>query len=98
MLDHLLAAPEPSAPVAVVLNEKGAWEYVDAELEAASAGQKFLMRMGTQHAAVKAKLRDFRTALPANASGSRRRWNRPALAAAASRSQPPTQPAAQSSR
>ena len=64
VLDHLLAAPEPSAPVAVVLNDKGAWEYVDAELEAASAGQKFLMRMGAQHeTAVKAKLREFRAAL-----------------------------------
>ncbi|MBI2399227.1 MAG: DUF3014 domain-containing protein [Xanthomonadales bacterium] len=64
VLDHLIAAPEPPAPVAVALNDKGTWEYVDGELEAASAGQKFLMRMGTQHeAAVKAKLREFRTAL-----------------------------------
>ena len=64
VLDHLLAAPEPSAPVAVALNDKGAWEYVDAEIEAASSGQKFLVRMGTQHeAAVKAKLREFRAAL-----------------------------------
>jgi len=66
VLDHLIAAPEPAAPVAVVLNDKGSWVYVDAPLESASAGQKFLIRLGPKHeAAVKAKLRELRSALSA---------------------------------
>lgn len=66
VLDHLLAAPEPAPPVAVTLDDKGRWIYVDGALESASAGQKFLMRLGPKHeAAVKAKLREFRTALAA---------------------------------
>lgn len=66
VLDHLLAAPEPTPPVAVQLNDKGSYVYVDAELESASAGQKFLMRLGPAHeTAVKAKLREFRAALAA---------------------------------
>ena len=64
VLDHLLAAPEPVAPVAVTMDDKGQWIYADAGLESASAGQKFLMRLGAKHeAAVKAKLREFRAAL-----------------------------------
>lgn len=66
VLDHLLAAPEPAAPVAVVPDDKGNWIYVDADLENASAGQKFLMRLGAKHeTAVKAKLREVRMALAA---------------------------------
>lgn len=64
VLDHLLAAPEPGAPVSVTMDDKGNWVYAEAALESASAGQKFLMRLGPKHeAAVKAKLREFRTAL-----------------------------------
>ena len=64
VLDHLLAAPEPVPPLTVALNDKGHWIYADADLESASAGQKFLMRLGPKHeAAVKAKLREFRDAL-----------------------------------
>jgi len=64
VLDHLLAAPEPAPPVTVALDDKGNWVYVDDRLESASAGQKFLMRLGPKHeAAVKARLREFRTAL-----------------------------------
>jgi hypothetical protein len=64
VIDHLLAAPEPAVGMAVRLNDKGNYAYVAAELEGASAGQKFLMRMGPAHeAAVKAKLREFRAAL-----------------------------------
>ena len=48
----------------VALDDKGNWVYVDDRLESASAGQKFLMRLGPKHeAAVKARLREFRTAL-----------------------------------
>mgnify|MGYP000320052575 CR=1 FL=1 len=64
VLDHLIAAPEPTAPVTVALDDKGNWIYTDTALESASAGQKFLMRLGPQHeTAVKAKLRDIRSAL-----------------------------------
>jgi len=64
VLDHLLAAPEPTAPVTVALDDKGNWIYTDTALESASAGQKFLMRLGPQHeTAAKAKLRDIRSAL-----------------------------------
>jgi Protein of unknown function (DUF3014) len=63
VIDHLLAAPEPSAPLHVVLGDKG-YEYVDADLEAASAGHKFLLRIGPSHsAAVKTRLRVLREAL-----------------------------------
>ncbi len=37
------------------------WEYADPELEARSAGQKLLLRMGNENAAiVRAKLRELR--------------------------------------
>jgi phosphoglycolate phosphatase-like HAD superfamily hydrolase len=63
VIDHLLSAPEPAPPVAVILTDKG-YAYADANLEAASAGEKFMMRIGPAHAAaVKAKLRELRVAL-----------------------------------
>ena len=59
-----LLPERPTAPIVVALNDKGSWAYVDAPLESASAGQKFLMRLGPQHeTAAKAKLRDIRSAL-----------------------------------
>lgn len=67
VIDHLLAAPEPAPPVAVILTDKG-YAYADTNLEAASAGEKFMMRIGPAHAvAVKAKLRELRVALTAPA-------------------------------
>lgn len=64
VLDHLVAAPEPTPPVAVRLDDKGNYVYIDEGLEAASAGQKFLMRLGlAQESAVKTKLREFRAAV-----------------------------------
>ena len=63
VIDHLLAAPEPAPPVAVFLTDKG-YAYVDPSLEAASAGEKFMLRIGPAHAAaVKVKLRELRVAL-----------------------------------
>lgn len=74
VIDHLLAAPEPEAPVAL-LRPKVLYLYADPELEARSAGQKILMRMGPGNAGrVKAKLREIRagiTAPPTAATGSR---------------------------
>lgn len=63
VIDHLLTAPEPEAPVKLV-QRKVLYEYADPELEARSAGHKILMRMGTENAArAKAKLRELRGAL-----------------------------------
>lgn len=60
VIDHLLAAPEVPAPVKLV-RPKVFYLFVDPELEARSAGQKILMRIGNENAArIKAKLRDIR--------------------------------------
>lgn len=60
VIDHLLDAPEIKAPVALV-RPKVFYLYSDPELEARSAGQKILMRMGAENAErIKAKLRDIR--------------------------------------
>ena len=60
VIDHLLHAPEVSAPIKLV-QPKVFYEYADADLESRSAGQKLLIRMGPANArALKAKLREFR--------------------------------------
>lgn len=63
VIDHLLATPEVTGPIA--LQRPGVlYEFADPKLEALSAGQKVLIRMGAQNAAVvKAKLRELRAAL-----------------------------------
>ena len=71
VIDHLLQTPEPPAGPKVTLTEvKGpikparpwvAYEFADPNLEARSAGQKMLLRMGSANAQrLKAKLREFR--------------------------------------
>jgi hypothetical protein len=71
VIDQLLATPELTGPVKLVLTEvKGSvptvrpwvrYEYADAALEARPAGQKMMMRMGTENARVlKSKLQEFR--------------------------------------
>ncbi len=63
VIDHLLAAPVLKDPVAL-LRPKVFYLYADPELEARSAGQKMLMRMGAENAGrVKAKLREIRAAI-----------------------------------
>ena len=63
VIDHLLAAPDVPAPIALV-QPKVLYEFADPSLESRSAGQKILMRMGpVNEARVKAKLRDVRRAL-----------------------------------
>lgn len=63
VIDHLLAAPEPERPVRLVKPE-AFYEFEDPELEALSAGQKALIRMGPSNAArVRAKLSEIRAAL-----------------------------------
>jgi hypothetical protein len=63
VIDHLLQTPELQDPIALV--QPGVmFEYADPEIEARSAGQKMLIRMGASNAKkVKQKLRELRTEL-----------------------------------
>jgi hypothetical protein len=66
VIDHLLATPSVKQPIALV-QPKVLYQYADPELEALSAGQKAMLRIGPENAAVvKAKLREirFRVELP----------------------------------
>jgi hypothetical protein len=59
-IDDLLAAPDPAGPVQLV-RSKVLYEFSDPQLEERSAGQKVMIRIGPQNAAViKAKLREIR--------------------------------------
>ncbi len=61
VIDHLLATPQPDKPVRLV-RPHVLYQYADAELEALSSGQKLLLRMGNDNAAViKRALRELRT-------------------------------------
>ena len=75
-IDRLLATPEPAYPVKLELTEvRGPvastrpwvrYRYADPQLEALSAGQKILIRVGPDHARrLKAKLRAIRAELVA---------------------------------
>lgn len=60
VIDHLLAAPELKGPIRLV-QHKVLYEFADAELEARSAGQKIMMRIGAENSRrVKTKLREIR--------------------------------------
>ncbi len=76
VIDHLLETPEPPSPPRVTLVEAspGApptgrpklWKFEDPALERRSAGQKILLRLGSDNAAkLKAKLRDVRAQIVA---------------------------------
>ena len=66
VIDHLLAAPEPNGPIALV-QPKIVYKFADPELESLSAGQKIMVRMGRDNEMrVKAKLRAIRQALVGN--------------------------------
>ena len=61
VIDHLLAAPDLTGPV-LLTQSNVIYQFADPSLEQLSAGQKILIRMGTENAAkVKAKLREFRS-------------------------------------
>jgi len=63
VVDHLLDAPEPKAPVKLATPHV-LYEFADPDLESRSAGQKMLMRIGAANEArVKAKLRELRAEL-----------------------------------
>ncbi len=77
VIDHLLKAPVPSGPVALVKTDKG-YAFADPRLEALSAGQKLMLHVGpANEKLLKDKLRAIRAAI----TGA----NRPAGAASASR-------------
>ena len=60
VIDHLLAAPDVMTPIRLV-QPKVLYQYADAELEARSAGQKIMIRIGVgNEGLVKAKLREIR--------------------------------------
>jgi len=62
-IDDLLEAPQPEPPVALVA-PRAMFDYADADLQDASAGQKILIRIGPENEVrVKAKLRQVRRAL-----------------------------------
>ncbi|MBK4735762.1 DUF3014 domain-containing protein [Noviherbaspirillum pedocola] len=63
VIDHLLAAPEPDGPVRVV-QPHVLYQFEDPDLEAASAGQKLMIRIGVDNEKqVKRKLRELRRQL-----------------------------------
>ncbi|HEY9199375.1 MAG TPA: DUF3014 domain-containing protein, partial [Gammaproteobacteria bacterium] len=69
VIDHLLDTPVVAEPIPVV-QPKVFYLYADPGLEALSAGQKILLRMGSANAErIKSKLRDLRAALTRGARG-----------------------------
>lgn len=68
VIDHLLAAPNVSGPIQL-RQPHIFYTFADPELEALSAGQKLLIRVGPANAArLKAKLRELRKVLATGAS------------------------------
>jgi hypothetical protein len=65
VIDAMLAAPEPPAPIQLE-RPNVMYTFADPALEARPAGQKLLIRMGPQNAQViKAKLQELRAAITA---------------------------------
>lgn len=65
VIDHLLAAPDVQAPIQLT-QPNVFYEFADPRLEALSAGQKALIRVGPENAAViKKKLRELRALVTA---------------------------------
>jgi DUF3014 family protein len=63
VIDNLLATPDVPGPIALV-QPHVLYEFADPNLESLSAGQKIMLRMGTNNAAqVRAKLREVRRLL-----------------------------------
>jgi hypothetical protein len=72
VIDNLLATPTPAGPIAVKRfaadggSSNGLYVYADPALEASPAGQKILLRMGRDNAALlTAKLREIRALIVA---------------------------------
>ena len=65
VIDHLLATPHPARPLALV-RPKVFWEFADPDIEARSAGQKLMLRLGSDNQAiVERKLRELRALVAA---------------------------------
>ncbi len=65
VIDHLLETPHPARPLALV-RPKVFWEFADPNLEARSAGQKLMLRLGADNqAVVERKLRELRALVAA---------------------------------
>jgi hypothetical protein len=65
VIDDLLAAPQPEGPVELT-RPNVMYTFADPGLESRSAGQKLLIRMGTDNESViKTKLKDLRAAITA---------------------------------
>jgi len=63
VIDHLLLTPDLRGPIALA-QPSVQYEYADPKIESRSAGQKVLIRMGSDNAAVvKDKLRELRSVL-----------------------------------
>jgi Protein of unknown function (DUF3014) len=63
VIDDLLAAPDVQVPIRLI-RPKVMYQFADPELEARSAGQKIMIRMGAENAArIKAKLQEVRREL-----------------------------------
>jgi hypothetical protein len=63
VIDNLLAAPNPTAPIELV-RPNVMYTYADPALEGRTAGQKLLIRMGPENAkAIKAKLTELRAVI-----------------------------------
>jgi Protein of unknown function (DUF3014) len=79
VIDNLLATPTPAGPITVKRFAAdggtpggGLYVYADPALEASSAGQKILLRMGRDNAApLTAKLREIRTLIVAGPAAER---------------------------
>jgi len=68
VIDHLLETPHPARPLALV-RPKVFWEFADPALEARSAGQKLMLRLGSANqAAVEQKLRELRALVAARSA------------------------------
>jgi hypothetical protein len=66
-IDDMLATPEAQTPI-MLRRPNVLFEYADADLESRSVGQKLLLRMGPENAAViKSKLREIRTEVTSHA-------------------------------
>ncbi len=80
VIDQLLLTPEPEQPITLTLTQvqgpiavQRPWvryEYADPDLQARSAGQKILLRMGVPHTqTLKAKLRELRQRIAGRSVG-----------------------------
>jgi hypothetical protein len=86
-IDSLLATPDVQGPITLV-RPKVFYQFADPSLEALPAGEKLLIRMGPQNAAIiKQKLQQFRAAITAQPP----QMSQPAQPAPSAQTAPPPQ-------